>query len=85
MMCTILLVENEPYHQIWLSQELADEGYTVVTAASGREALNYLNTHHPDLIILDIFIPDIDGLDLLGRLRGMHPRLPVIIHTGYAA
>jgi len=54
LMITILIVENDPHQRLWLEEELTDEGYCVLTTASGREALTLVKNKPPDLIVLDI-------------------------------
>lgn len=83
-MKTILVVDDNPLHQLWVKEELSHEGYHVITTSSGREALSLAREDKPDLVVLDIRIPDMDGLYLLARFTGSYPRLPVVIHTGYA-
>jgi len=81
----ILVVEdNENQRKLYVA-ELADQGYEVYAAANGQEALEVSADCHPDLVVLDINMPGMDGLDVLGRLLGSCPTLPVIIHTAYPA
>ncbi len=63
---------------------LQDEGYLVSTAASGEEALEEVRKELPDLVILDIWMPRMDGLDVLEAMKGLAPSLPVIIISGHA-
>lgn len=84
-MAVILIVENDLYHQQWLTEDLMDEGYRVLTAVSGREALATTQHNHPDIIVLDIVMPDMDGGEVLERLLRIRPHPPIIIHTGHAS
>lgn len=61
-------------------------GYQTATAASGREALEFIDEHLPDLVLLDISMPEMDGLEVLRRLRGKSAtqRLPVAMVTALA-
>lgn len=84
-MSAILIVEDDPNHQFLLTHELTNEGYSVQTTRSGREAFALAKDKPFDLVVLDIHLPDMDGLEVLNRLMGVNPQLPVIIHTAYAA
>jgi len=84
-MPAILIVEDDKNQQLLLSEELAEEGYTILTASSGHEALETVSRTMPDLVILDLAMPGMDGLELLGKLLGINNRLPVIIHTAYSS
>jgi two-component system KDP operon response regulator KdpE len=74
----ILAVDDDPVILRLLSAELGERGFHVLTAASGREALQVLAEQRPDLILLDIELPDGSGLDLLPQLRERIPR-PIIL------
>lgn len=66
---TILIADDEPYLLIILEKALADEGYTVVAAKNGEEALDMATNFCPDLIILDVSMPDMQGGEVAGHLR----------------
>ena len=66
-----------------LSGLLKDEGYAVVTADSGREALNLLKQAQVDLVMLDLRLPDLDGLKVLRRIRVDDANLPVIMMSAH--
>jgi two-component system KDP operon response regulator KdpE len=74
----ILVIDDEPQIRTLLRNTLGRAGYAVVEAASGKEALNARNIDHPDLILLDLGLPDRDGLELVAALRG-ELALPVIV------
>lgn len=76
---TILAVEDEQPIRKLLRTGLAAEGYSVVEARNGREALEALSTSPPDLILLDLGLPDVSGLNLLERWRAEALDLPIII------
>jgi len=84
-MAAILIVEDDKNQRLLLEEEFTAEGYTTITVASGTEALAVLERTMPDLIVLDIAMPGVDGLDLMGRLLGLNNRLPVVIHTAYSS
>ncbi len=74
----ILVVDDDPPSVKMVSFLLREEGYDVVTASSGEEALHKINTEAPDLVILDVMMPRIDGLTLCRRIR-QQSDLPVIM------
>ena len=79
----ILVVEDEPDIAALVAYQLAQAGHQVRTAASGREAIRALETDPPDLVILDLMLPEMGGLDVLRTLRGRKETkdLPVIVLT----
>jgi DNA-binding response OmpR family regulator len=83
-MKTLLVVEDDKNQVELYKQELEDEGYAVVTACDGREAIEKMGKHRVDLIILDINMPKMDGIEALGKILGKDNTMPVIIHTAYA-
>jgi two-component system nitrogen regulation response regulator NtrX len=82
-MKTILVVDDEKNLRLFYEKELADEGYRVLLAADAREALECLKSVRPDLVVLDIKMPGMDGLETLSRLRGMNDALPVVIVSAH--
>ena len=82
-MTRILLVDDEEYIRRFYAEELWEEGYEVVTVASGYNLLRKINLFQPDLVILDIKLMDYDGLELLQEIRSHHLDLPVILCTAY--
>jgi DNA-binding response OmpR family regulator len=83
-MPTILIVEDDEHQQLLYQEELRDEGYNVVVAGSGKEALELTQRITPDLVVLDIAMPGMDGIEALGRLLSRNNQLPIILHTAYA-
>jgi two-component system response regulator HydG len=81
----ILLVEDEEIFQKAMIQSLRREGFQIKPACSGKEAWEILHASSIEMILLDIGLPDYDGLDLLEEVRRMHPKMPVIIITGQAS
>lgn len=84
-MKTILITEDDPNQCELYREELTDEGYNVLCAQNGREALQKVRENLPDLVVLDINLPGMDGIEVLSHILGEHPQLPVIIHTAYCA
>src|SRR5207249_1745605 len=85
MTASILVVDDEPAIQDILTWALAAEGYRVATAGSGEEALTRVGEQDFDVIVTDIVMPGLNGLDVLERLRVLNPRASVIVMTAYAA
>lgn len=77
----ILVVDDDPSVTSVLKRGLAYEGFAVDTAASGEDALALARERPPDLVILDIMMPGLDGLEVLRRLRAADPQLPVLLLT----
>ena len=83
MFPSVLIVDDEPSIRKSLSGLLSDEGFNVTTAANGYEALKIIDADSPDLILLDIWMPGIDGLDTLKEIKKHNPHIQVIIITGH--
>jgi two-component system, OmpR family, response regulator len=77
----LLVVEDEPNILELLSASLRYAGFEVITAAAGTEAVQAAQRHRPDLIVLDVMLPDMDGFDVIRRLRGGGARIPVVFLT----
>ena len=81
----ILVVDDvEPQREL-CARELRDEGYDVDVAVSGEEAVELLRVAEPDLVVLDMRLPGMSGLEALGRMLHSHPGLPVIINSAYGS
>ena len=83
----ILVVEDNLDTRELIHLHLTTEGFTVVTASNGREGLYLASAEHPDLIITDISMPEIDGLELVRQLRTQSEfeRLPILVLTAFGA
>jgi len=79
----ILVVEDEDPLRLLYEEELREEGYEVLTAGNGKEALVQLEVGKPDLVVLDIVMPVMDGMEALGRILGKNRKIPIILHTSY--
>lgn len=75
---TILVVDDEPNILEVVSAYLSSEGYHVVVASDGEEALAQANTHQPDLLVLDVMLPKVDGLEVCRQVRARRPT-PIIM------
>ncbi|MBI4491855.1 MAG: response regulator transcription factor [Chloroflexi bacterium] len=74
----ILVVDDEPAIRRAVRTNLVHHGYQVETAETGQEALECLSYRHPDLVLLDLGLPDMDGLDLLRDVRG-YSNVPIVV------
>src|SRR4051812_29710095 len=79
----VLIVDDDPDIQRLVSYNLTQAGFQVVTADTGRRALEIVQTHPPDLIILDLMLPDVDGIEVCRTLRQRENsrRIPVVMLT----
>jgi len=83
-MKTILVVDDEEAIRTLLKEELEDEGYKVLIATDARDALKIVEAEPLDLVILDIRMPGMDGLEALPRILGLKEGLPVILNSAYS-
>ena len=83
MSATILVVDDEESIRRLYQFELMDEGYNVILAADGQEALQKVEQENPDLVILDIRMPKVDGIEFLDRFTRTGKKLPIIINSAY--
>jgi len=83
-MYSILIVDDEPNYLIVLSELLRDEGFEVFTASNGREGLQAVKDVDLDLVITDMQMPEMDGMQLLNHVKAFNRDLPVIMITAYA-
>lgn len=83
MFPNILIVDDEPSNVQALTGLLADEGFGVLSALNGYEALKAINENVPDLVLLDIWMPGMDGLETLKEIKKDYPEIPVVIITGH--
>ena len=83
-MTTILLVEDDKNQRLLYEQELQHDGYDVVTASDGKEALEAIQEQLPDIVIMDINMPKMDGIEAMGRMLSNNKKIPVIINTAYS-
>ena len=85
MTASILVVDDLPALREMLNQSLASEGYRVATAGSGEEAVTCLEEQEFDVIVTDLVMPGLGGLDVLEKARLLDPRAAVILMTAYAS
>jgi CheY-like chemotaxis protein len=85
MMSKILVIEDEKNLRQLYKQDLELDGHTVVTAKSAEEGLKKVETECPDLVVLDIRMPGMDGLEAMGRILDQHPSIPVLLNSAYSS
>jgi len=81
----LLIVDDEAENRKMLSRYFRFEGYTVVTASDGLDALEKFEDNRFDVVISDIMMPKMNGIDLLKELRQQYPMVHVIMITGYVS
>jgi len=79
----ILIVDDDAHIQRLYKEELEDEGYDIVIAGTGKEAMELFEKENPDIVTLDILMPDIDGISLLRKMKEKQPKIPIIMSTAY--
>ncbi len=80
---SILIVDDDTEVRKLLSSVLEDEGYSVETAENGKEAVRASEKSHFDVALIDIKLPDMDGTELLNRLKRRQPKMVKIVITGF--
>ena len=83
MFPSVLIVDDELSILKSLSGLLSDEGFGVTTASNGYEALKIIETESPDLVLLDVWMPGIDGIETLKEIKKSNPFVQVVIITGH--
>jgi len=81
----ILVVEDEKNLRLLYKHDLEQDGYAVVTAGNAVEGLHALETEAPDLVVLDIRMPGMDGIEAMGRILEKHPKIPVVLNSAYSS
>jgi DNA-binding response OmpR family regulator len=79
----VLIVDDEEGIRLLYKEELEEEGYEVEIACSGEEALKKLESGNLDMVLLDIKMPGMDGVEVLRKLKEKYKELPVILCTAY--
>lgn len=81
----ILVVDDDPNSLFGICEVLTDEGFNVLPAGNGREALESLHVNPINVIVTDEKMPDLSGMDLLAEVKKNHPNIPVILITAYGS
>ena len=82
-MARILIVDDEPHLRLLYRKDLEDEGYEVFEAASADEGIKAFETHKPDLVVMDIRMPGMNGLEAMARVLDKDRRIPIVLNTAY--
>ncbi|WP_321493892.1 sigma-54 dependent transcriptional regulator [uncultured Desulfobacter sp.] len=85
MFPAVLIVDDESTIIDSLEGILSDDGFEVIHAFNGYEALKKIDSHSPDIVLLDIWMPGMDGIDTLKEIKQHHPNLPVVMITGHGS
>ena len=78
---TILIIEDEPIFRINYGTVLTNQGCTVREAHNGRDGIQMMESLNPDAILLDLILPEINGYEVLKKIREMRPDIPVIVFS----
>ena len=84
-MAKVLIVDDEPHLRLLYETELRRAGYETMTASNAEQGLEYVDTMAPDLVILDIRMAGMDGVEALQRILDRDNTLPVILNTAYSS
>ena len=84
-MSNILIVDDEQSYRQLLSLVFEGDGHTIRTASNGREALTLLQSEPADVVISDVRMPDMDGIEMLSSVRESQPDLGVVLMTAFAS
>jgi two-component system response regulator HydG len=82
---SILVVDDEASHRMMLKAHLNEEGFEVMEASDGQEAVDRVGGHFYDLVLMDIRMPHLDGLEALTRIKKIRPDIPIIMMTAYGS
>lgn len=83
-MSKILLVEDDDNQRLLVREELEERGYEVEEAVNGKDGLRKFKEWNPDLVVLDIRMPEMDGIETLGGLIEEEKNVPVILYSAYS-
>ena len=84
-MSKVLIVDDEPNLRRLYRESLEGDGHEVITAESAEDCLTRLEREPPDLVVLDVRMPGMDGLEALGKILERHPRMPVVLNSAFSS
>jgi DNA-binding response OmpR family regulator len=79
----ILIVDDDENNLLLTKLELRDELWHVITASNGQEAMELFDSENPNMVIVDVKMPGVDGITLLKKMKAIRPEIPIAILTGY--
>jgi len=80
----VLIVDDDENVRFLYEQELIDEGYQTLLARDGKECLEMVASENPDVVLLDIRMPRMDGLEAIGKIIELNKNMPIIINSAYS-
>ena len=83
-MTTIFLVEDDKNQRLLYEQELRQEGYEILAAIDGKDALEKVEEQLPDIVVMDVNMPRMDGIESMSRIINKNKKIPIIINTAYS-
>lgn len=81
-MAKILVIDDSPFVRGFCRDVLSEAGFVVLEAENGTQGLDTFRSERPDCVLLDVLMPDIDGLEVLKQIREVADRTPVLLMTG---
>jgi len=84
-MKTILVVDDDRNLSLLYELELGEEGYEVIVVNNAKDAIDRVETSPPDLVVMDIRMPGMDGIEAMGRILGKNNQMPVILNSAYSS
>src|SRR6478752_5007577 len=81
--CLALIVDDEDSIRKTLADVFEDEGWQTVTAENGKVGLGLFTRKQPDLVLLDVWMPGMDGIETLQKMRQLNPKTPIVIMSGH--
>jgi len=81
----VLIVDDDDHQRLLYRETFEADGHLVLEADGARAALELVRSGHPDVVVLDVNMPGLDGLDTLAAIHALDRRLPIVLNTAYAA
>jgi DNA-binding response OmpR family regulator len=81
----VLIVDDEPHLRLLYETELRRAGFDTMSAANAEQGIEYVDTMRPDLVVLDIRMPGMDGVEALQRILDRDNTIPVVLNTAYSS
>ncbi|MDD3582204.1 MAG: response regulator [Desulfobacca sp.] len=82
-MARILFGDGDPHIQMLCQEEFLEEGYEVMVASDGKELIRLMDSAHPDLVVMELLLPDMSGLETMRIIKGTAQAPPVIFYSAY--